>query len=65
MDYNYAISMALEAAKIRLDYYQHDPKVRYLEEADQWVEVAKIYINQELKTNAHKPYVEDFLNQAA
>lgn len=48
MDYTNAINMALEAAKIRTDYFQHEPNLRYLEEACEWIQVANIYLEQML-----------------
>lgn len=64
MDYTNAISMALDCAKVRFDYYKQDPKLRYLQEASDWVEVAKIYIRQELNLNSAF-LCEDHLNEAA
>lgn len=46
MNYIHAISMALEAAKIRANHYQKEQNARYLEEMCDWLQVANIYIEQ-------------------
>jgi hypothetical protein len=48
MSYSHSIAMALEAAKIRADYYHQQPDIRFLEEMSDWIHVAVIYLKQEL-----------------
>lgn len=46
MNYKRAILHALEAAKIKHDHFKKEKKIRYLEEACEWIQVAQIYLNQ-------------------
>jgi hypothetical protein len=51
MDYIYSIKFALEAAQIRLSWYEQTGELRYLTEAFDWISVAKIYNKTELNYN--------------
>lgn len=46
MNYNYAIKQALEAAKIKTEHFEKEKKLRYLEEACDWIQVAHVYFEQ-------------------
>lgn len=51
MDYIFSIKLALEAAQIRLTWYEDSGDLRYLNEASDWINVAKIYSDSELNYN--------------
>lgn len=51
MEYINAIIHALDAAKIRADYYRQSKNLRYLNECQEWLMVAKIYSEAELNYN--------------
>jgi len=51
MEYINAIIHALEAAKIRAEWYKHENNPRYLIECRDWLSVAKIYSDTELNYN--------------
>ena len=47
MEYINAINYALEAARIRAEWYKDENDPRYLEECRDWIDVARIYSNSE------------------
>lgn len=51
MDYIYSIKFALEAAQLRVNWYEQTGEHRYLNEAFDWISVAKIYSQTELNYN--------------
>lgn len=51
MNYIYSIKLALEAAQIRLSWYEQTGEIRYLTEAFEWISVAEIYSKTELNYN--------------
>lgn len=65
MEYINAIIHALDAAKIRADYYRQSKNLRYLNECQEWLAVAKIYSDTELNYNGGCVSDEPSLKEAA